>query len=169
MDDWDASVVVFAGPGEEIHTDRLRASVGEGAAFLPELPVRSVAAVLSALDGMVVSDGGVMHLAVAVGTPTVGIFGSAGKMVMFKQIAGLIARRVVCNLTEGQQVKAGERMGLIRYGSRVDVFLPLSAKLMVEMGQNIFGGKSIIAIFEEGPAEIEAEEELDEYPVLENL
>jgi len=83
MDEWDASVVVFTGPGEDIHTDRLRASVGEGAAFLPELPVRSVAAVLSVLDGMVVSDGGVMHLAVAVGTPTVGIFGSAEPEVWF--------------------------------------------------------------------------------------
>jgi phosphatidylserine decarboxylase len=99
----------------------------------------------------------------------IGIVSSAGKMVMFKQIAGLIARRVVCNLKEGQQVKAGERMGMIRYGSRVDIFLPLSAKLIVKVGQTIFGGKSIVAIFEEGPAEKEVEEELDEFPVLENL
>jgi len=99
----------------------------------------------------------------------IGIISNSGEMVMFKQIAGLIARRVVCNLKEGQQVKAGDRMGMIRYGSRVDIFLPLSAKLIVKVGQTIFGGKSVVAIFEEGPSEKDFEEELDELPVSENL
>jgi len=80
---WDSTVVVFTGPGEEGYTQMLRERVGAAAAFLPELPVRAAASVLSLLDGMVVSDGGVMHLSVAVGTPTVGIFGSAEPDIWF--------------------------------------------------------------------------------------
>lgn len=82
-DEWDATIVAFTGPGEEIYTERLRVGAGGGAAYLPVLPVRSAAAVLSLLDAMVVSDGGVMHLSVAVGTPTVGIFGSAEPDIWF--------------------------------------------------------------------------------------
>ena len=81
--DWNADVVAFSGPGDSAHTNKLREAAGDTVVILPELPVRSVAAVLSLLDGMVVSDGGVMHLSVAVGTPTVGIFGSAEPDIWF--------------------------------------------------------------------------------------
>jgi heptosyltransferase-2 len=80
---WNAAVVVFTGPGELEYSAQLRDSVGNDVVFLPELPVRTVAAALSLLDGMVVSDGGIMHLSVAVGTPTVGIFGSAEPDIWF--------------------------------------------------------------------------------------
>jgi lipopolysaccharide heptosyltransferase II len=80
---WDSTVVVFTGPGEEEYTQQVRERVGDAAAFLPELPVRAAASVISLLDGMVVSDGGIMHLSVAVGTPTVGIFGSAEPDIWF--------------------------------------------------------------------------------------
>jgi ADP-heptose:LPS heptosyltransferase len=80
---WDGAVVVFTGPGEEKYTEELRALVGEAAVFAPVLPVRAVASVVSLLDGLVVSDGGIMHLSVAVGTPTVGIFGSAEPDIWF--------------------------------------------------------------------------------------
>jgi lipopolysaccharide heptosyltransferase II len=80
---WDAVVVALTGPDEEQFTQELREQVGETAVFVPELPVRAVAAVASLLDGMVVSDGGIMHLSVAVGTPTVGIFGSAEPDIWF--------------------------------------------------------------------------------------
>ncbi|MGD8414718.1 MAG: glycosyltransferase family 9 protein [Candidatus Latescibacterota bacterium] len=82
-DQWDGKVVVFTGPGEEEITEQLRQAVGDGAVFIPALPVRAVAAVMSLLDGVVVSDGGIMHISVAVGTPTVGIFGSAEPDIWF--------------------------------------------------------------------------------------
>jgi phosphatidylserine decarboxylase len=61
------------------------------------------------------------------------------------QIAGLIARRIVCFVKEGQLVSAGERFGLIRFGSRVDVYLPAGTKPLVAVGQYALGGETIIA------------------------
>jgi len=68
-----------------------------------------------------------------------------GKEVAFSQIAGLIARRIVCDLKEGQEVKAGEKFGIIRFGSRMDVYLPEGIKPMVTIGQTMIAGESIIA------------------------
>lgn len=68
----------------------------------------------------------------------------AGEMV-FKQIAGLIARRVVSWKKEGEQVARGERIGLVRFGSRVDVWLPKGAEILVKVGENVKGGSSLIA------------------------
>ncbi len=64
--------------------------------------------------------------------------------VLVKQIAGLIARRIVCWAKEGDNYKLGERYGLIRFGSRVDLFLPLSAEIKVSLGDHVSGGSSII-------------------------
>lgn len=61
------------------------------------------------------------------------------------QIAGLVARRIVCFVKEGQLVAAGERFGLIRFGSRVDVYLPAGTKPLVAIGQYSLGGETIIA------------------------
>jgi phosphatidylserine decarboxylase len=61
------------------------------------------------------------------------------------QIAGLVARRILCDLTEGQSVKTGERFGIIRFGSRTDVYLPLGAKPLVIEGQIAVGGETIIS------------------------
>jgi heptosyltransferase-2 len=79
----DAHVVVFTGPGEEAHTEALRGVADAGVTILEAMPVRAVAALVSELDGMVACDGGIMHVSVAVGTPTVGIFGSAEPEVWF--------------------------------------------------------------------------------------
>jgi phosphatidylserine decarboxylase len=68
----------------------------------------------------------------------------AGRIV-FKQIAGAIARRVICWKREGEEVVRGELMGLIRFGSRVDVWLPLNARVLVKRGDNVKGGESILA------------------------
>ena len=65
--------------------------------------------------------------------------------VIFKQIAGAIARRVICWKEEGQEVVLGERVGLIRFGSRVDVWLPLNTQVVVQRGQNVKGGESVLA------------------------
>lgn len=63
----------------------------------------------------------------------------------FKQIAGAIARRVLFWKNEGEEVARGDRVGLIRFGSRVDIWLPPQAEIMVRRGQNVKGGESILA------------------------
>jgi phosphatidylserine decarboxylase len=68
----------------------------------------------------------------------------AGEMA-FKQIAGWIARRVICWKREGDAVARGERVGLIRFGSRVDVWLPPAAEITVRRGQKVAGGASVLA------------------------
>lgn len=68
-----------------------------------------------------------------------------GKKIAFVQIAGLIARRIVCDLEEGNEVKIGERYGIIRFGSRVDIYLPLKTAILVSEGQIAIGGETIIA------------------------
>jgi len=65
--------------------------------------------------------------------------------VVFKQIAGAIARRVLCWKSKGETVALGERVGMIRFGSRVDVWLPAATHLIVTLGQNVKGGESILA------------------------
>ena len=77
----------------------------------------------------------------------IGMMDQQGHKVLFKQIAGLIARRIICNLKEGQWIESGERMGLIRYGSRVDVFLTDDAKILVKEGSNVKGGQTVLATF----------------------
>ncbi len=67
-----------------------------------------------------------------------------GEMV-FKQIAGAIARRVVCWKAPGDSVKLGERIGLIRFGSRMDVWLPRDAEILARPGQHVSGGISVLA------------------------
>ena len=76
-------VVVLCGPGEEDYRDAVRDRLGERGVCLPILSVRETAAIIHELDGMVVCDGGMMHVSVAVGTATVGIFGSSEPEVWF--------------------------------------------------------------------------------------
>ena len=61
------------------------------------------------------------------------------------QIAGLIARRIVCNINKNQDLKKGERIGIIKFGSRVDLYLPKSNKVLVSKGQKVIGGETIIS------------------------
>lgn len=68
-----------------------------------------------------------------------------GHDIAFVQIAGLVARRIVCQVNEGTALKAGERFGLIRFGSRVDVYLPKGTAPMVAVGQLTTAGESVIA------------------------
>jgi phosphatidylserine decarboxylase len=72
-----------------------------------------------------------------------------GIEVTFKQIAGLLARRIVFNLAEGAAVERGQRVGLIKFGSRVDVVVPAEAVLHVRVGQRVRGGASILAAMPE--------------------
>jgi len=70
---------------------------------------------------------------------------SQGSEIAFAQVAGLVARRIVSDLKEGQSVKTGDRYGIIRFGSRADIYLPEDIKIKVLIGQTMVGGESIIA------------------------
>ena len=65
--------------------------------------------------------------------------------IIFKQIAGLIARRVVCWKKPGDRVARGERIGLVRFGSRADLWLPRDSELLVKLGDHVAGGSSVVA------------------------
>ncbi|NBX10125.1 MAG: phosphatidylserine decarboxylase family protein, partial [Marivivens sp.] len=67
------------------------------------------------------------------------------------QIAGLVARRILCWSKEGQEIGIGERFGLIRFGSRLDIYLPEGAKPMVSIGQTMIAGETVIADLGEAP------------------
>jgi len=73
-----------------------------------------------------------------------------GYEVTFKQIAGLLARRIVFNCKEGDTLARGQRVGLIKFGSRVDVLLPAEAEIRVKVGQKVNGGASVLAFMPEG-------------------
>ena len=66
--------------------------------------------------------------------------------VSYKQIAGLLARRIVCTVKEGDRVERGQRVGLIKFGSRVDVLMPPEANLKVKMGARVKGGSTVLAV-----------------------
>ena len=65
--------------------------------------------------------------------------------ILLRQIAGSVARRIVCYLKEGQKVEQGSEMGFIKFGSRVDIYLPLDAKVEVKLQDIVVGNKSVIA------------------------
>jgi phosphatidylserine decarboxylase len=68
-----------------------------------------------------------------------------GQSVVFRQLVGILARRVVCRLEPGRDVQAGERFGVMKFGSRMDVFLPITAVLCVAVGDSVRGGETILA------------------------
>ena len=70
-----------------------------------------------------------------------------GTAILFRQIAGYVARRIVCYAKEGTPVVAGDQMGFIKFGSRVDIFLPLDAKIEVSLNQKVVGTQTVIARF----------------------
>ncbi len=68
-----------------------------------------------------------------------------GRPVVFRQVVGILARRIVCRVREGQVLERGERVGLMRFGSRMDVFMPDDASLHVHVGDRVIGGETILA------------------------
>jgi phosphatidylserine decarboxylase len=79
---------------------------------------------------------------------------STGQKVVFKQIAGILARRIVFTKKVGDRVQRGERVGLIKFGSRVDVFLDASATLHVKVGDHVKGGTSVLAYLRQEPEQL---------------
>ena len=80
--------------------------------------------------------------------------GRAGVMIGFTQIAGLVARRILAFVREGDQVAAGQRIGLIRFGSRVDVYLPAGTAPKVMLGQRSIAGETIIGVIGDDSAAV---------------
>jgi phosphatidylserine decarboxylase len=76
---------------------------------------------------------------------TVVIENSKGTAVLFRQIAGAMARRIVWYIKEGDKVDQGEQFGFIKFGSRVDIFLPLGTKINVNIGEVVKGGRTVLA------------------------
>jgi phosphatidylserine decarboxylase len=70
---------------------------------------------------------------------------SSGTEIVFVQVAGLVARRIISDLREGQEVKMGDRYGIIRFGSRADIYLPEEVLIKSLVGQTMIGGETIIA------------------------
>ncbi|MCG8924317.1 MULTISPECIES: phosphatidylserine decarboxylase [Lentzea] len=68
-----------------------------------------------------------------------------GHDLVVVQIAGLVARRIVCEVAEGEKVTAGQTYGLIRFGSRVDLYVPRGSRVLVEAGQRTIGGETVLA------------------------
>lgn len=71
-----------------------------------------------------------------------------GQMIVARQIVGMLARRVVCRARIGDEVRAGQRFGIMKFGSRMDVFLPTSATIKVTVGEMVRGGETVIAVLD---------------------
>ena len=84
----------------------------------------------------------------------IGMTTDSGHKIIFKQIAGLIARRIVCKLEKGDTVKRGQRFGLIRFGSRTELFLPAGTDIRIKVGDKVDGGSSLIGFL---PTKLETE------------
>src|SRR5262249_36012284 len=74
---------------------------------------------------------------------SIAIEGDAGRVVM-RQVAGVLARRIVCRLSPGDRVEAGERFGMIKFGSRMDVVMPARARLQVGVGDRVRAGETVV-------------------------
>ena len=70
----------------------------------------------------------------------------AGRSVVARQVVGVLARRVVCRVQRGADVRAGDRYGIMKFGSRMDVFVPHDASLRVHIGETVRGGQTVIAV-----------------------
>ena len=71
-----------------------------------------------------------------------------GQEVVFRQLAGTFARRIVCHAEPGKAVTASEQCGIIKFGSRLDMFLPLDADIKVKVGDKVLAAEGIIAILQ---------------------
>lgn len=85
-----------------------------------------------------------------------GVRHPSGTKVLFKQIAGAVARRIVYHIGEGDTVAAGERFGIVKFGSRMDVIVPPHVELTVEKGEHVTAGETVMGWLPEAPAEATA-------------
>lgn len=78
---------------------------------------------------------------------SIGIMTDSGHPMMFRQIAGILARRIVCYAREGERVEQTAQAGFIKFGSRIDLFLPLDTEVLVKKGDEVFGQETVLAHF----------------------
>ena len=71
-----------------------------------------------------------------------------GQTIVARQLVGILARRVVCRLSTGVSVRAGDRYGIMKFGSRMDIFLPATARITVKVGDTVRGGETVIAVLD---------------------
>jgi phosphatidylserine decarboxylase len=71
-----------------------------------------------------------------------------GETIVVRQVVGILARRIVCRISERDRVARGDRIGLMKFGSRMDVFLPTTAELRVRVGQRVLGGETVLALLQ---------------------
>jgi phosphatidylserine decarboxylase len=74
-----------------------------------------------------------------------------GRRVIFRQLVGVLARRIVCRVEAGDTLETGERFGLMKFGSRMDVFVGPDAQLLVKVGDRVVGGETLLARFDPPP------------------
>jgi phosphatidylserine decarboxylase len=78
-----------------------------------------------------------------------------GREIAVRQVAGLIARRIVCRVRPEQRLGRGDRIGLIRFGSRTELYLPAEAEIRVRVGQRVYGARSVLAVLGEGAGAVD--------------
>jgi phosphatidylserine decarboxylase len=71
-----------------------------------------------------------------------------GQWIVMRQVVGILARRIVCRIQEGAEIQAGERFGMMKFGSRMDVFVPTTATLLVSVGDAVRAGETVIALLQ---------------------
>ena len=69
-----------------------------------------------------------------------------GQLIVVRQIVGILARRIVCRTSEGDEVRAGQRFGVMKFGSRMDVFMPSNAEIKVKVGDRVVGAITVIGV-----------------------
>ncbi|UCD62578.1 MAG: phosphatidylserine decarboxylase family protein [Candidatus Zixiibacteriota bacterium] len=89
----------------------------------------------------------------------IGMTGPAGHRLIFKQIAGILARRIVCRLSPGDSVSAGQKFGLIRFGSRLELYLPAASDLQVKPGDHVTAGRTVMGHLPSQPVSRNVEEQ----------
>lgn len=144
----DGKVVVVKGIYEN---DYLHEEVKQISIFLSILDVHVNRAPISGLVEIVKHNPGKFHIAAVdkaslENEQTAMVLADGNRKILVKQIAGMIARRIICYVQPGDVVQKGERYGLICFGSRVDIFLPVDADIRVKLGDRVQGAKDIIAL-----------------------
>ena len=82
---------------------------------------------------------------------SIGMETDAGDQLLFRQIAGTMARRIVCYAREGDRMEQAQQAGFIKFGSRIDLFLPLDTEILVQKGDEVFGQETVMARFNSNP------------------
>ena len=152
-------VVVSPGDGKVIvikdiyETDYLKKDVKQISIFLSVFNVHVNRAPIGGTIEIIKYNPGKFHIAALdkaslENEQTAMVIADGNRKILVKQIAGIIARRIICYVNPGDVVEKGERYGLICFGSRVDIFLPMDSEIKIKLGDRVKGAKDIIALLQ---------------------